>query len=437
MYDLIVIGGGPGGYSAALTGKKLGKSVLLIEKDKLGGVCLNRGCIPTKSLLNSAKLFKKSKCMEKFGIDIDKSHFNYSKALLWMNSTVTKLRENLTKLIKNAGIEVIYGDAEILKNKKVAVKENCYQGENIIIATGSSPIIPPIPGAHNALTSKEVLELEKCPDSLIIIGGGVIGIEFASFFSSIGVKVSVVEMENRILPNMDKRLTKVLQNSMNVDFYTSSLVTEIGNSYIKYRTKGEEIALDCDKVILAIGRSPNIEKFEPLGIVENRELEVNEFLETDIPGIFGVGDVTGISLLAHSAVHMGEVAAHNIFNDNRIKFNKIIPWVVYSDPEIASVGFTGDKAKKEGIPINKSVFKLDSNGRYLAENGEDKGVCIVITNKETDVILGIHMVGTGVSEIIGAGIIAINNKMTRDEFIKCILPHPTVGEVIKDALFYM
>lgn len=438
MYDLIIIGGGPGGYTAALSARKLEKSVLLIEKEELGGVCLNRGCIPTKSLLHSAKLYKKTQQIEKFGVEISESRFSYSKATSWKNSTVEKLRGNLSKLIESSGIEVIYGEAEISTHKSVIVNSKEFSCKNIIIATGSSPIIPPIPGVEKALTSREILKLDEHPESIVIVGGGVIGIEFASFFSSIGTKVTVIEMENKILPNMDKRLTKVLQNSMDVDFHLTSQVIEIGNEFIKYRTKGEEVTLGCDKVLMAIGRAPNIEKFEPLGVIENRELEVNEYMETDLFGIYGVGDVTGKSLLAHSAVHMAEVAVHNMFHENnKIKFNNIIPWIVYSDPEIASVGLTANKAKEKGIPINKSVFKLDSNGRYLVENGEDKGVCIVITHKSTNVILGIHMVGVGVSEIIGSGIIAINSKMTKDEFIECIIPHPTVGEVIKDALFYM
>lgn len=434
MYDLIVIGGGPGGYTAALEARKLNKTVLIIEANKLGGVCLNSGCIPTKSLLNSSKQYAKSKKIEKFGVEIKGSKFNYSRAVDWKDSVVNKIRDNLSNLIERSGIEIIYGEGQILKNRDVLVDGKTYRGENIVIATGSSPIYPPLNGIENAITSNELLELRTKPEKLVIIGAGVIGMEFASFFSSIGTQVTVVEMEKKILPHIDKRLTQVLQKSLDVDFKLSATVTEIGKDFVIYHSKGEEIKIESDLVAIAIGRAPNVDDFENLGIVENRCISVNEFMETDIPGIYAVGDVTGISLLAHSAVNMAEVAVNNMFNSTKVKINKIVPWVVYSSPEIATVGITADSAKEQGIPVNKGIIHLSSNGRYLAENGEDKGVCIVISHKESHEILGIHIVGEGASEYISSGITAINKKMTIEEYRNCIFPHPTVGEVIKDSL---
>lgn len=435
MYDLIIIGGGPAGYSAALAAVRKDKKILIIEKDELGGTCLNKGCIPTKSLLNSSKLYSKSFKSQSFGVEFSDIRFNFEKAFRWKDSVVDELRTNLAKLLNQKSIDIKKGEGNILDSNSVEVGNETFKGKNILIATGSRPNIPPVKGIENAVTSREILELKNRPETITIIGGGVIGVEFASFFSSIGVDVNLIEIEKRLLPGMDKRVSGLLEKSMGIHCNLDSKVIEIENSSVTFNKSGKEYKIESDIVLNASGRVPNCEQFRGLGIVNGNKVCVNDYMETDVKGIYAAGDVTGRSLLAHSAVYMGELAVEHMFG-NAEKVNlDVVPSVVYSDPEIASVGLTSADIKSREVPCIKSSFKLSLNGRYLAENGHDHSLCIVYAHKETKEILGVHMIGNGVSEIISSAVIAVGNSYTLEQFSSNIFPHPTVSEVLKDCIF--
>lgn len=437
MYDLIIIGGGPGGYTAGLSAAQKDKRVLLIEKEKIGGVCLNEGCIPTKSLLHSSKLFKKVQCSSLFGVEVSDVKFNYQKAHKWKNEVVNQLGDNLSRLLHQKGIDVINGHGEITSNNTVEIGSKTYKTGKILIATGSKTYVPPIEGIENTVTSRDILNLEEKPEVITIIGGGVIGVEFASFFTSIGTKVNLIEKEKRVLPNIEKRISSILQKSLNINYYTDSVITEIDKGRVTLKKSGKEHYITSDLILNATGRTPNCEQFSNLGIVKESRIVVDNKMETNIKNIYAVGDVTGKSLLAHGAAYMADIAVENMFgNSSGIDINSI-PSVVYSDPEVASAGYTTEEIKSSGIPFLRSSFKLDLNGRYLAENGNDNGLCIVLVNKENKKILGVHMIGSGVSEIISYAQIAIKNSFTVDQFLKNIFPHPTVSESLKDSFYFI
>lgn len=441
MYDLIIIGGGPGGYTAALESVKLNKKVLIIEKKDIGGVCLNRGCIPTKSLLNSGKLYKKSKASSKLGIDYSDISFNFKNAVSWKEKSVVELKSSLEYLIKQKGIDVIKGVASVINSNEVKVNDVIYKTHFILIATGSKPIIPKIPGIDSeyVLTSSDILDLKEKPKSITIIGGGVIGVEFASFFNSIEVEVNLIELQKSILPTMDIRLGKVLRKSLKVNYYLNTEVKSIDKNCVTFLQNGVEDNITSDVILLAVGRKPNTSLGNSIGLESVGYIEVDKYMQTSIKNIYAVGDCTAKTFLAHGATKMAEIAVFNMFSSRstlREMNFKLIPSVIYSEPEVASIGLTSNEAKNLDLKIIKSSYYLKSNGRYLVENGDENGICIVIADFTSRAILGVHIVGTSVSEIISLGTIAIQEKFTLEKFSELIFPHPTLSETIKETIFF-
>lgn len=441
MYDLIIIGGGPGGYTAALESVKLNKKVLIIEKKDIGGVCLNRGCIPTKSLLNSGKLYKKSKASSELGIDYSDISFNFKNAVSWKDKSVEELRSSLENLIKQRGIDVIKGLASVINRNEVKVHDVIYKTHFILIATGSKPIIPKITGIDSeyVLTSNDILDLKEKPKSITIIGGGVIGVEFASFFNSIEVKVNLIELQKSILPTMDIRLGKVLKKSLKVNYYLNTEVKSIEKNCVIFIQNGEEGCITSDLILIAVGRKPNTSFVNSLGLGLDGYIEVDKYMQTSIKNIYAVGDCTAKTFLAHGATKMAEIAVFNMFFSRttlREMDFKIIPSVIYSEPEVASIGLTSNEAKSLELKIIKSSYYLKNNGRYLVENGDENGICIVIADFTSRVILGVHIIGTSASEIISLGTIAIQEKFTLEKFSELIFPHPTLSETIKETIFF-
>jgi len=444
QYDIIIIGAGPGGYVMAERAGQKGKSVLLIEKEHLGGVCLNRGCIPTKTLLNSAKHYVHAKEGDTFGVSSTNVTFDLSRAMEWKEEVIETLRGGVGFKMKKNKVNVIKGEAKLLGPGRVQVSDTIYEGNNIVIATGGRPFIPAIPGAEqpHVMTSNEILNIEKMPISLLVIGGGVIGVEFASFFSSLGVAVTVIEMLDEIIPFMDKpqaaKFRKVLKGK--VDFKLGCKVDAIEGNDIHYTSKdGKQETINTELILMAVGRVPNI---EDMGLKEagldfdSKGIKTDEQQRTNLPNVYAIGDVTGKSQLAHSASRMGEVALNTICGQPDRFRTHAIPWVVYSLPEIAGCGLTEEEAKKAGYQVESVTLPMLMSGRFLAENGKrGPGSVTVIKDKATDVLLGVHMFGGNCSEIIWGVAAMIESELRIKELREIVFPHPTVGEVIRDAAF--
>lgn len=442
MYDIIIVGSGPGGYLAAERAGARGKKVLIIEKEHLGGVCLNRGCIPTKSLLNSSKLYKKALHSEEFGVHAEKVTFSLAEAMAWKQEVVEHNRNGVAFLMKHNKVEVVQGEAFFKGGRKVVVDGKEFEGENIILATGSRPFIPPIPGADSPYikTSDEVLNLKELPGSVAVIGGGVIGLEFASFFSNLGIKTDIIEMMDEIVPAMDKDLARVMRREMKeVTFNLSCKVEKIDGKKVHYTDKkGKEAFVEADLILMAVGRRPNVENFAGSGLaIERGRVKADNQMRTNLPGVYAIGDVTGESLLAHSAYRMGEVAVNVICGEKDHMRYKAVPWAVYTHPEAAGCGLTEDEAKAKGYNVKAASVQMRGNGRFFAENGKASGVCKVIVDGDTDILLGVHMLGGMCSEIIAAASAMIEAELRVREIKEIIFPHPSVSEVIKDALWML
>lgn len=441
-YDVIILGGGPGGYIAAERTAARGHKTLLIEEKELGGVCLNEGCIPTKTLLNSAKLYTHGLEAEQFGVSFENPRFALSAAMKWKEKVIQTLVKGVAYQMKRHGVEVVKGRGIFIDRNTIEAEGTRYTGKNIIIATGSSPMIPPIPGAEGdkVLTSSEILQIEKMPGRLAVIGGGVIGMEFASFFSSFGKEVHVIEMLDEILPTMDGELSKLMRREMKgtVEFHLGSKVVSIDGGKVTYETGGETQSLEADIVLMSVGRRPNVENngFEKIGLdFTPKGVVVDEKMRTNLPGIYAVGDVNGKSLLAHSASRMGDVAAAVISGgDDRMRYHAI-PWVVYTQPEAAGTGLTEAEAEAKGIAVESASLPMRANGRFLAENGNKSGICKVVTAADTGVLLGVHLLGGVSSEIIYGASAMIEAELRVKDIREVVFPHPTVAEVIKDTLW--
>ncbi|WP_408647962.1 dihydrolipoyl dehydrogenase [Tichowtungia aerotolerans] len=443
-YDIIIIGAGPGGYEMAEKAGHHGKRVLLIEKAFLGGVCLNWGCIPTKTLLNSAKHYVHAKEAPEFGVNVGDVSFDLKKVMSWKQEVIETLRGGIAGQMKRSKVTVLNGEAKLLGSRKVEVDGTVYEGTHVVIATGGSPFVPPIPGADqpHVMTSKEILSIEAMPKSLVVIGGGVIGIEFASFFSSLGVKVDIIEMLDEIIPFMDRGQAKRFRAALKgkVDFNLGCRVTAIDGHDVKYvDKKGEEKSINTDVVLMSVGRAPNLTGmgFEEAGLdFDRRGIKTDEQMRTNLPNVFAIGDVTGKSQLAHSATRMGEVALNTILGrPDRFRMNAI-PWAVYSMPEIAGCGLTEDQAKEAGFEVETASLPLMMSGRFLAENGKKgPGQVMVVKDAETDVLLGVHMFGAYSSEIIWGAAAMIEAELRIADIQEIVFPHPTVGEVIRSTMF--
>ncbi len=444
MYDIIIIGAGPGGYEMAERAGHKGQKVLLIEKANLGGVCLNHGCIPTKTLLNSAKHYVHAKEAPEFGVTTGEVSIDLKKVMAWKQEVIETLRAGIAGMMKKSKVTVLNGEAKLIGPGKVEVAGEIHEGKNVVIATGGSPFVPPIPGADqdHVMTSKEILNVEELPKSLVVIGGGVIGIEFASFFSSLGVKVDIIEMLDEIIPFMDRGQAKRFRAALRgkVDFNLGCKVTSIDGNDVKYTDqKGEEQSINADVVLMSVGRSPNLNGmgFEEARLDFDRSgIKTDDQMRTNLPNVYAIGDVTGKSQLAHSATRMGEVALNTILGKpDRFRMNAI-PWAVYSMPEIAGCGLTEDQAKEAGFNTESATLPLMMSGRFLAENGKKgPGQVTVVKDADTDVLLGVHMFGGYSSEIIWGVAAMIESELRVQDIQEIVFPHPTVGEVIRSTMF--
>jgi dihydrolipoamide dehydrogenase len=448
--EIIVVGGGPGGYVAAIRAAQLGAKVTLVEKSKLGGTCLNVGCIPTKVLLHAADLFAEAESANDFGINVHVNGFDWKKVLKKKDSVSSQLVNGIKGLMKANKIKVINGTAEFVTSDTLAVtkadgtKEKLAGGK-IIIATGSLPAIPPIPGIKendNCIDSTGALSLSEVPKSLLIIGGGVIGVEFASVYSQFGTKVTVIEALPKLLPLMEGELTAILRNKLEkngVDIYTEAKVQSVEYSpvgaKVKVEYKGEVISFEAEKVLVAVGRRTNTSglKLEYAGIENDKgRITVNNKMQTNVENVYAVGDCLGQVMLAHVASAQGEVAAENAMGLSASYNGKTVPSCVYTNPEFAGVGLTEEKAKEEGIEYITGHFPLMANGKALIMNGGE-GMVKVILGKEFKDVLGVHIIGPRATDIIAECALAIGMEATVEDLIETIHAHPTLTEAVREA----
>lgn len=440
-YDVVVIGGGPGGYLSALKAALLGGRVALVEENILGGTCLNRGCIPTKTYIKTAEILEEIDQLSKRGVKVtvDKEQ-DIKKAIKYKNRVVKKLTAGVGGLLKSRDVDVFNLKASVKEEHKVILSDGkVLDTENIIIATGSKVRILPIKGIESNLiiTSTEALDLETVPEELVIIGGGVIGCEFAEIFNSRGSKVTIVEMEDRVIPRMDKELSESLKYSLSkkgINVLTKKKVSEFkeeGNN-ILVCIEGEE-PIKADLCLYAIGREANLSGIEELDIkIDKGSIVVNSKMETSIPSIYAVGDVTGGVMLAHAAFKMGEVAASNALGVNKEVDLGALPSCVYTIPEIASVGITEEDARKKyNVKVGK--FNFAGNGRALA-SGQEQGYVKVVADAKYGEILGIHMFGCGVAELINHAASFKALEIPTDEASELIFGHPCTSEALMEAL---
>lgn len=442
-FEIAVIGGGPGGYVAAIKAAQLGKKVCIIEKNKIGGTCLNAGCIPTKALLRSVEAYKQVKECKKYGIEGIKQEdikINMSKVQKRKKKVVKQLIRGVEILLKGNGVKIINKEAKLHDKNTIQVGNQVIKADNIIIATGSVAKMLPVTISEKAevLTSKEALDLDNKPESIVIIGGGVIGVEFAYFLASIGVKVSIVECLDRILPMIDKEITNQVTKHLldiKIDIHTSARVTEINDKSVVYKKYGEEYEILTEKVLMAVGRIPNTNglNIESLGIKTNRgAIITDKYLRTNIDNIYAIGDVNAKAMFAHTASMEGIIAIENICGHKKVMEYDKIPSAIYIQPEIASVGLTEEEAKKKYKEIKVGKFPLVANGKAKVA-GEERGFIKVITEPNFSKILGVHIYGIHATDMISEAVVAMNLESTAEEVAMSIHPHPTVSEIMNEA----
>ena len=457
MYDLAILGGGPGGHVAAGRAGAAGLSVVLFEKRELGGVCLNEGCIPTKTLLYSAKVYDYAKHADRYGVNVPESSIDFGAIFKRKVKVVKKLVGGVKVQMRNANVEVVSGEAVIqgrgADGITISCGENSYTAKNLLICTGSEAAVPPIPGLREGLgetvvTNREILALEAQPERLVVIGGGVIGMEFASFFNSIGTQVTVIEMLPKILGPLDDEISAMLQAQYakkGVEFHLSCKVVAVeGNEVVYEDPEGNTCRAAGDKILVSVGRRAS---FAGIGL-ENIGVElalnpagrpygikVDEKMRTNVPGVYAAGDVTGFSMLAHTATREGEVAVNTILGKEDTMSYKAIPGVVYTNPEVAGVGVTEAEAAAKGLEVEVLKLPMAFSGRFVAENERGEGLCKVIVDKASHKVLGVHMLGNPCSEIIQSACIAIEEGLTVEQLKEVVFPHPTVSEILKETVF--
>lgn len=446
-YNVAIIGGGPAGYTAAEAAGKAGLSVVLFEKNNLGGVCLNEGCIPTKTLLYSAKTYDNAAHAAKYAVNAGEVSFDLPKIIARKQKVVRKLVLGVKAKLTQHQVQIVSGEAFIEDAQHVRCGEEVYECEHLIICTGSDTFIPPIPGVDKTpyWTHRDALDNKELPLSLAIIGGGVIGMEFASFFNSLGVKVTVIEMMDEILGGLDKEIASLLRAEYakkGVIFYLCSKVTSVSyeeglTTKVLFEKDGGLETVEADKLLMSVGRRPVTKGFglENLHLQtdERGRIIVNDRMQSSLPDVYVCGDLTGFSLLAHTAVREAEVAVHAILGLQDAMSYRAIPGVVYTNPEVAGVGMTEEALQQSGRSYQVVKLPMAFSGRFVAENEGVNGVCKLLF-ADDDTLLGAHVLGNPASEIITLAGMAIELQLKREEWKRIVFPHPTVGEIFREAL---
>ena len=449
-YDLIVVGGGPAGYNSAEYAAHRGLSVLLAEKENLGGTCLNAGCVPTKTLLYASKLYHyASGAGTAYGVTAENAKLEHAQAVEKKNEVVRTLVQGVASGLRRSKVQVVNGEAKLgRKDGKllVTVGEETYTGRNLILATGSCPAVPPIEGVKEGiasgeiLTSTELLDLRELPKKLVIVGGGVIGFEMAAYFREAGSEVTVVEMLDKVLGPNDREVSALLQKEMEkkgVVFHLSAAVTQIRDGVVTFLKNGKEETVPYDKVLMCVGRRPNsgIDGLAELGVELNRgAVATDEHMRTNVPNVYAIGDVNGKVMLAHVGYREGEVAVNHILGKKDAMSYDAICGVVYTTPEAAFVGLSEEQAKAAGLSYTVKKASINFSGRHVAENGMSDGLCKLIIDTKKDIIVGAALMSSYASEYVYALALMIENKIPVESVLRTVFPHPTVCEIIREAL---
>ena len=451
MFDLIVIGGGPAGYLAAERAGHAGLKVVLFEKNSLGGVCLNEGCIPSKALLNSAKLYEHALHSEKYGVTVEGAKLDQKAVVARRGKVVKTLVSGVGAKMKGAGVTVVKENAVIKGRVEggfcVTAGDKDYEGAKMIICSGSSAVVPPIPGVREniggfVVTNREVLELPEVPKNFVVIGGGVIGLEMVAYYATAGAKVTVVEMLDHIAGPTDREISAMLQKELEkkgVTFLLSHkcLAVEEGK-VIAEAPDGSKVEIPADKVLLSIGRRANIQGIglENIGVETNRAgIIVDAQGRTNIDGVFAAGDCNGHVMLAHTAYREAEVCVNTILGKKDVMRYHANPSVIYTQPEIAACGLTEEEARAQGVDYEVKKLSMRYSGRFVAENEGGDGLCKILVDKKHRNIIGVHMIGNYSSEIIWGAAEMIELELRVKDAKEIIFPHPTVSEIIRETLW--
>ncbi len=447
-YDVMIIGGGPGGYTAAIKAAQLGAKVGLIEREKLGGVCLNWGCIPTKTLLISAKRYRDLLKSEDFGItgvDLSKAKLDWNKIIERKDLIVNKLLSGINMLFKKNKIDLFHGEARLIDENHVEVNEEIIEFSNLVLATGAKSKYPNIPGLKESLKSgksmdsKGALGMKELPKKIVILGNGTYALEFATLYNALGLETHLVFESDHILPYTEAEMALALEGQLKkegLNILANASIKEISDHGIWVNIKGEEKLLEGDKNIIFLDLMPNLEGLEKLNLKLNSKgfIETNEKMETNIPGVYAVGDVNGKYPLAHLAYAEGIVAAENIMKvESKLNYN-MVPTVVYSFPELASVGLTEDEARDKGHDVIVSKFPFSANGMAIAQD-ETLGFVKIIADKQYGEVIGVHIIGSDAANMISKAVSIIQLEGTVYDLAKTIHPHPTFSEALAEAAY--
>ena len=448
-FDVIVVGAGPGGYVAAIKAAKEGLRTAVVENRRVGGTCLNRGCIPAKAMIHVSSLYREMKESESYGITASSLEFDYGKIVSYKEETTEKLVQGIEQLLKGNGVTVLEGKGILEKDRTVTVvteeETNRYEADHVILAAGSKPLVLPIPGLElpGVLTSDELFQLKELPESLVIIGGGVISVEFASVYANLGCKVTIVEAMPRLIPNMDKEISqnlKMILKKRGIEIHTAASVQRVekdGDQYACiFLEKEQEIKVSGQYVLCAVGRCPNTDGLFGEGVelqMERGRVVVDDRFSTSMEGVYAIGDLVKGMQLAHLASAQAVYVVEQIAGKAPGVELSTVPGCVYTDPEIASVGITEDEAKEQGISVNVGKFIMSANGKSLITR-EERGFIKIIAEKETDVILGAQMMCARATDMIGELVTAVANRLTVQQLLKGMRAHPTYNEGVAEAL---
>lgn len=439
-FDLIIIGAGAGGYTAAERAGAAGKRVLLIEKAQLGGVCINRGCIPAKTLYQSAKIYRQLQETDRFGVHVDSVRFDMREVIARKGRIVAQLRDGVRQQIERRGGVILEADARLIARKAVRAGDVTYTAERILIASGASPVIPTLPGIDLAhvVTPTELFDHDTLPSALVILGGTPIALNLAAIYTLAGSKVTLITEQPGLLPDIDEEIRSLLLRDLNaIDFHFSAQVKSITEKYVRITDDNRMHDIPADLVLICGERAPNVAGLglEEAGIDYDTRIHVDEYMRTNLPGVYAIGDVTGISMWAHSAARMAQVAVNHMFGTpDRFRIDTV-PFSLHTYPEIAAVGLTEATAKARGIPVRVARLPLTANASYLIENDQQRGLCKIVVDQRTNVVLGVHLYGGECSSIVVGAAAMLEDEFRVQDVQQMIFAHPTLSEVLRDTLY--